>query len=298
MAPTAGPRSIHYVFRVGNRKASYDFYTKTLLMKVIRHEEFEGGCAATCNGPYDGSWSKTMIGYGHEKDHYVLELTYNYGIGSYELGNDYEAIHIEHDEVYNHLKETAEKGPETSLLVRDPDGHKFYIYPGKTDYPVKRVSLNVKNLAESKKFWEEIVGMKEVSSNDKVAVVTYGQDQCAVELHQLPSGVALNRGTAFGRYAIAYPTEWQEETQKKIEAINPHYIQTRRVKLDTPNKESVYVIVLRDPNDHEIAFVSATEFWALAEQIDHDGQKLIEDSIAKDDSDRWYEKKGQQKPTA
>jgi hypothetical protein len=60
------------------------------------------------------------------------------------LGNDFDAIHIESQKVYDHVKaKGAEKGPETSLLVRDPDGHKFYIYPGETEYPVKRVSLNV-----------------------------------------------------------------------------------------------------------------------------------------------------------
>lgn len=76
------PKTIHYVFRIADRKAAIDFYKNTLLMHVLRHEEFEGGCAATCNGPYSGSWvsklwkkntnifkfqSKTMIGYGHEK---------------------------------------------------------------------------------------------------------------------------------------------------------------------------------------------------------------------------------------
>ena len=39
--------------------------------------------------PYDGKWSKTMVGYGPEGDHFVTELTYNYGIGSYQLGNDF-----------------------------------------------------------------------------------------------------------------------------------------------------------------------------------------------------------------
>lgn len=29
-----------------------------------------------------------MVGYGNEDDHFVLELTYNYGIISYKLGND------------------------------------------------------------------------------------------------------------------------------------------------------------------------------------------------------------------
>ena len=31
-----------------------------------------------CNGPYDGKWSKSMVGYGPEDDHFVAELTYNY----------------------------------------------------------------------------------------------------------------------------------------------------------------------------------------------------------------------------
>ena len=32
-------------------------------------------------------WS---LGYGPEDDHFVLELTYNYNISSYSLGNDFQ----------------------------------------------------------------------------------------------------------------------------------------------------------------------------------------------------------------
>lgn len=39
--------------------------------------------------PYDGKWSKTMVGFGPEDDHFVAELTYNYGVGEYQLGNDF-----------------------------------------------------------------------------------------------------------------------------------------------------------------------------------------------------------------
>jgi len=46
---------------------------------------------AVCS-PYDGKWSKSMIGYGEEDRHFVLELTYNYGIGSYQLGNDFQVF--------------------------------------------------------------------------------------------------------------------------------------------------------------------------------------------------------------
>lgn len=39
--------------------------------------------------PYDGKWSKTMVGFGPEDDHFVAELTYNYGVGEYRIGNDF-----------------------------------------------------------------------------------------------------------------------------------------------------------------------------------------------------------------
>lgn len=39
--------------------------------------------------PYDGKWSKTMVGFGPEDNHFVAELTYNYGLGEYRLGNDF-----------------------------------------------------------------------------------------------------------------------------------------------------------------------------------------------------------------
>lgn len=41
------------------------------------------------NSPYDGKWSKTMVGFGAEDEHFVAELTYNYGVGEYRLGNDF-----------------------------------------------------------------------------------------------------------------------------------------------------------------------------------------------------------------
>ena len=34
-----------------------------------------------------------MIGYGSEDDNFVVELTYNYGIRDYQLGNDLQVVH-------------------------------------------------------------------------------------------------------------------------------------------------------------------------------------------------------------
>lgn len=46
-------------------------------------------CILHQRSPYDGRWSKTMVGFGPEDDHFVVELTYNYGVGEYKLGNDF-----------------------------------------------------------------------------------------------------------------------------------------------------------------------------------------------------------------
>ena len=53
-------------------------------MTLLRHEEFENPCEATCNGRFNNSWSKSMIGYGPENDNFALEIIYNFGIKKYE----------------------------------------------------------------------------------------------------------------------------------------------------------------------------------------------------------------------
>ena len=96
---------------ISYRAETMRFYRDILGMKILRHEEFEKGCEAACNGPYDGKyartvitmksilqclfrWSKTMVGYGPEDSHFVVELTYNYNISNYKLGNDFQVTRI------------------------------------------------------------------------------------------------------------------------------------------------------------------------------------------------------------
>lgn len=56
-----------------------------------------------------------MVGFGPEDDHFVAELTYNYGVGEYRLGNDFlvNSLHIyietTHTVGYKHLRPLREK---------------------------------------------------------------------------------------------------------------------------------------------------------------------------------------------
>ena len=48
-------QALHWVFKVPSPRAeTMQFYREILGMKILRHEEFEKGCEAACNGPYDG----------------------------------------------------------------------------------------------------------------------------------------------------------------------------------------------------------------------------------------------------
>lgn len=43
-------RALHYVFKVPDRGEAIRFYKDILGMKILRHEEFQEGCKAACNG--------------------------------------------------------------------------------------------------------------------------------------------------------------------------------------------------------------------------------------------------------
>ncbi|KAL3084550.1 hypothetical protein niasHS_008242 [Heterodera schachtii] len=278
-------RALHYVFRVADRRASHKFYTQTLGMKVLRHEEFREPCKANCNGPFDGMWSKTMIGYGSEDEHFVLELTYNYGVHSYELGNDFSAILIESDDVLARVQSVGERtAAEGTLLLKDPDGHTFFVRGGSAAHPpLTNVSLNVTNLDESRGFWCHRLGMKLVEGTDngsEKCQLAYDQKQCHLELISLPNGEPLDRKTAFGRIAFATATENLRALEEKVGTTRIH---SPLISLDTPGKATVWVVILKDPNEHEICFVGDEGFRELS-KVDTEAEKLLLSAIEKDDS--------------
>lgn len=163
MFPSVAPIPLHWVLRVGNLKKSIDFYQNVVGLRVLRHEEFDSGCEATCNGPYGGAWfttflqiysvtynsfrSKTMIGYGPEHSNFALELTYNYGINGYTFGNDLQYIAIQSPSL---LERAKHFGYNISLdnVIIGPDSYNIKVIPqivGRAEQFVA-VGLRVSNL--------------------------------------------------------------------------------------------------------------------------------------------------------
>ena len=296
----AGRRALHWVLKISDRTKTINFFRDTLGMKVLRHEEFDRGCEATCNGPYDNKWSKTMIGYGPEDDHFVLELTYNYGIEGYRLGNDLNHIAIESCLAYNNLTSTNNLHPYSKvdgfsnlIEAKAPDGYKFLI--GKcTSCPscisrITGVSINVSNLPTSLNYWKDVLGMSVDSQTSEKVSLFYSPDQAKLELVQ--STQEIEHLTASGRIAFACPWNDQETIRDAVKKLTVGQILNDLVELPTPGKATVRVLILLDPDGYEICFVGDEGFRELS-KLDPGAEKALDEAIATDKSNEWFAKKG------
>ena len=120
-------RLLHTMLRVGNLERSIKFYTDILGMKLLRQKEYP-----------DGKFTLAFLGYGDEKQHTALELTYNWDTSSYDIGKGFGHLAIEVDDVYQAAEKIRTQGGKiirepgpmnagTTLLafVADPDGYEI-----------------------------------------------------------------------------------------------------------------------------------------------------------------------------
>ncbi|AVD45914.1 lactoylglutathione lyase [Salmonella enterica] len=126
-------RLLHTMLRVGDLQRSIAFYTDVLGMKLLRTSE---------NPEY--KYSLAFVGYGPETEEAVIELTYNWGVESYDMGNAYGHIALSVDnaaEACERIRQnggnvTREAGPVKGgstiiAFVEDPDGYKIELIEAK-----------------------------------------------------------------------------------------------------------------------------------------------------------------------
>jgi len=287
-------RSLHWVFKIGDRSATLDFYKNVLGMKVLRHEEFNEGCDAACNGPYDGRWSKTMIGYGSEDSHFVVELTYNYGISSYEIGNDFKGLFINSKDVYKRARE-LNLGENTSLGLKicAPDGYPFYIGDDDVqDDPVQGIYLACHNLTDTEKYWKDYLGMTKINAFEDSVTLGFEQGVFLKFVEQ----PGINRAKAYGRVAFSLPIEQLRPLESSVKEAG-YQILTPFITLATPGKADVSVVIFSDPNQHEICFVGDEAFRELSE-FDPNADEALELACREDKSNEWFAKKGKSKSSS
>ncbi|CAM8373984.1 MULTISPECIES: lactoylglutathione lyase [Candidatus Methylopumilus] len=120
-------RVLHTMIRVSDLEKSLTFYTNILGMKLLRLYEYP-----------EGKFTLAFVGFGDEKDHAVIELTYNWGVTSYDKGNAFGHIAIEVEDAYKTCELIKSKGGKvvreagamqhgTTVIafIEDPDGYKI-----------------------------------------------------------------------------------------------------------------------------------------------------------------------------
>lgn len=120
---------LHTMLRVGNLDRSIEFYTKVMGMNLIRRTERP-----------EQKYSLAFVGYeqGNISNQAEIELTYNHGVDSYELGTAYGHIALGVKDLYKTCEDiraaggkiTREPGPVQGgntliAFVQDPDGYKI-----------------------------------------------------------------------------------------------------------------------------------------------------------------------------
>ncbi len=119
---------LHTMLRVGNLQRSIDFYTNVLGMQVLRTSE---------NPEY--KYSLAFLGFdGGNPGQAEIELTYNWGVETYEMGTAYGHIALGVPDAVTACEKikaaggnvTREAGPVKGgstviAFVTDPDGYKI-----------------------------------------------------------------------------------------------------------------------------------------------------------------------------
>jgi lactoylglutathione lyase len=120
---------LHTMLRVGDMQRSVDFYSRMLGMRVLRTRDVP-----------EYKYSLTFLGFGegNAEGGAELELTYNYGVSTYELGTAFGHLAIGVPDVAAACQRirteggrvVREAGPVkggTTVIafVEDPDGYKI-----------------------------------------------------------------------------------------------------------------------------------------------------------------------------
>ncbi|MBL8606183.1 MAG: lactoylglutathione lyase [Myxococcales bacterium] len=120
-------RVLHTMLRVGDLDRSIAFYTEVLGMKLLSRKDYP-----------DGKFTLAFVGFASNPEQAEIELTYNWGVSSYEPGTAFGHVALGVDDVYGACARikaaggnvTREPGPMkhgTTVIafVTDPDGYKI-----------------------------------------------------------------------------------------------------------------------------------------------------------------------------
>ncbi|XBJ08462.1 hypothetical protein VPH35_013763 [Triticum aestivum] len=248
-------RLLHVVYRVGDLDKTIKFYTECLGMKLLRRRDIP-----------EERYTNAFLGYGPEDSHFVVELTYNYGVESYDIGSGFGHFGIAVEDVEKTVElikakggtVTREPGPvkggkSVIAFIEDPDGYKFeLIERGPTPEPLCQVMLRVGDLDRAISFYEKYT----------IAMMGYGpEDKHAVLELTYNYGVKeYDKGNAYAQIAIG-----TDDVYKTAEVVRQNGGQITREPGPLPGI-STKITACTDPDGWKSVFVDNLDFLKELEE--------------------------------
>ncbi|KAG8084792.1 hypothetical protein GUJ93_ZPchr0010g8338 [Zizania palustris] len=264
-------RMLHVVYRVGDLDKTIKFYTECLGMKLLRKRDIP-----------EERYTNAFLGYGPEDSHFVVELTYNYGVESYDIGTGFGHFGIAVEDVAKTVDlvkakggmVTREPGPVKggkSLIafIEDPDGYKFeLIERGPTPEPLCQVMLRVGDLDRAINFYEKAFGMELLRKRDNsqykytIAMMGYGpEDKNAVLELTYNYGVKeYEKGNAYAQIAIS-----TDDVYKTAEVVRLNGGKITREPGPLPGINTK-ITACTDPDGWKTVFVDNVDFLKEVEE--------------------------------
>ncbi|CAI8590680.1 unnamed protein product [Vicia faba] len=218
-------RFLHVVYRVGDLDRTIKFYTEVFGMKLLRKRDVP-----------EEKYTNAFLGFGPEQTNFVVELTYNYGVTSYDIGTGFGHFSIATPDVYKFVENVRAKGGvvtrEPALFgdtvyafVKDPDGYVFdIVQKASTPEPLCHIMFRVGDLDRTIKFYEKALGLKLVKKFDipqekiTLAIIGYGEEPERVVFELLYNyGVTeYTKGNAYAQVAIGTDDVYKSAEVVKI----------------------------------------------------------------------------------
>jgi lactoylglutathione lyase len=125
---------LHTMVRVNDLDESIKFYSEVLGMKLISRDDYP-----------EGKFTLAFLGYGNTKQDPCIELTYNWGVSRYTLGDAYGHVAFGVSDIYavcDKIKAAGGKvvrepgpmnhGSTVIAFVEDPNGYKIELIETKS----------------------------------------------------------------------------------------------------------------------------------------------------------------------
>ncbi|KAK9836940.1 hypothetical protein WJX81_001344 [Elliptochloris bilobata] len=263
-------RMLHAVYRVGDLDQTIEYYKKHFGLKQLRYRDIP-----------EEKYTNAFLGSGDERTNFALELTYNYGKDSYDLGTGFGHFALAVPDVYKTVESIKSAGGKVSrdagpvkggsthiAFVDDPTGYKWELIQrsGPIPEPIAQVMLRVTDLDASIKYYTEALGCKLLRKKDNpeykytLAFLGYGpEDESTVfELTYNWDKKSYDnfKGNAYAQVAIS-----TTDVYKTAEAIRAAGGTITREPGPLPGL-GTKILATTDPDGWKVVFVDNEDFLA------------------------------------